>query len=181
MQTNVSFRRNCPTGLFPCALEYFPARAHHRQCATRNPRPGAIMSLFRLSSALALAACASAPSPKPSAVPESLRVPEGQALLLHTVAGGAQIYTCKPKAAEPASFEWALKAPEADLFDPSGAKIGRHYGGPTWESNDGSLVGGEVGHRAPVQGAIPLARLLAKSTHRAGGVARADYVPLLHT
>jgi Protein of unknown function (DUF3455) len=140
------------------------------------------MPLFRLSSVLALAAaCASTPSPKPSAVPESLRVPEGQALLLHTAARGAQIYTCKPKAAEPASFEWALKAPEADLFDQNGAKIGHHYGGPTWESNDGSLVVGEVVQRSAVQGAIPWLLLRAKSTGGSGVFTGVKYIQRVDT
>jgi undecaprenyl-diphosphatase len=38
---------------------------------------------------LMLAACASAPRPQPAAVPENLRVPEGE-LLLRAVARGAQ-------------------------------------------------------------------------------------------
>jgi len=48
-------------------------------------------------------------------------VPDGQALLLRAAARGAQIYTCKATTAEPAAFEWALKAPDAELFDQSGA------------------------------------------------------------
>ena len=64
------------------------------------------MSLFRLTIVLMLAACASTPRPQPAAVPENLRVPDGQPFLLRATARGAQIYTCKPKAAEPAEFEW---------------------------------------------------------------------------
>jgi hypothetical protein len=139
------------------------------------------MSLFRPALALAIAACASTPSAKPSAVPENLRVPEGLALVLHAAARGAQIYTCKPKAAEPASFEWALKAPEADLFDPSGAKIGRHYGGPTWENNDGSVVVGEVVQRSAVQGSIPWLLLRAKSTDGSGAFTGVKYIQRLDT
>src|SRR5215470_19278153 len=102
------------------------------------------MSLFKLASVLVLAACASAPAaPLPALVPENLRVPEGQSLLLRAAARGAQIYTCIPKTSEATAFEWALKAPDAELFDRKGAKIGRHYSGPTWESEDGSRVVGE--------------------------------------
>ena len=38
----------------------------------------------------------------------------------------------------------SLLAPEADLFDTSGKKIGRHYAGPHWESTDGSKIAGTV-------------------------------------
>jgi hypothetical protein len=139
------------------------------------------MSLLRLAIALTIAACASAPRPQPAAVPESLRVPDGQALLLRAAARGAQIYTCKVTTAEPAAFEWALKAPEAELFDQSGARIGRHYGGPTWESADGSRVVGEVMQRSAVQGAIPWLLLRAKSNEGAGVFAGVKYVQRVDT
>src|SRR5258705_9949827 len=80
------------------------------------------MSLLRLAIALVIAACASAQRPQPAAVPESLRVPDGQVLLLRAAARGAQIYTCKVTTAEPPAFEWALKAPDAELFDQGGAR-----------------------------------------------------------
>jgi uncharacterized protein DUF3455 len=131
--------------------------------------------------ALMLGACASAPVPQTAGLPENLRVPEGQQLLLHAAARGAQIYTCKTKASEPLAFEWILQAPEADLFDPSGAKIGRHYAGPTWESADGSRVEGEVIQRSPVQGAIPRLLLRAKSTAGSGLLASTQYVQRLDT
>jgi hypothetical protein len=131
---------------------------------------------------LALAACASAPAARPAAnVPENLRVPEGQPFLLRAVAKGAQIYTCKAKAAEPATFEWALKAPDAELFDEAGAKIGTHYAGPTWESADGSRVAGEVVQRFPMPGAVPWLLLRAKSNEGAGALAGVHYVQRVDT
>jgi len=130
---------------------------------------------------LLFAACSSTPRPQPTPVPDNLRVPEGQLLLLRTVARGAQIYTCQAKAAEPPAFEWVLKAPEADLFDPSGAKIGRHFAGPTWESVDGSRVVGEVIQRSPVPGAIPWLLLRAKSSEGSGTLAGARYIQRLDT
>ena len=139
------------------------------------------MSLFRLTIVLMLAACASTPRPQPAAVPENLRVPDGQPFLLRAMARGAQIYTCKPKAAEPAEFEWVLKAPDAELFDQSGAKIGRHYAGPTWESADGSRVVGEVMQRSPAQGAVPWLLLRAKSNEGAGALASVKYIQRVDT
>ena len=62
------------------------------------------MSVLRLSLVL-LVACASTPPTQPASLPENLRVPESQPLLLRAAARGAQIYTCKAKAAEPARAE----------------------------------------------------------------------------
>lgn len=131
--------------------------------------------------ALMLGGCASLPPPQKTGLPENLRVPEGQQLLLHAAARGAQIYVCKAKPAEPLAFAWVLQAPEAELFDPSGAKIGRHYAGPTWESADGSRVEGEVIQQSPVEGAIPALLLRAKSTEGSGLLASTQYVQRLDT
>lgn len=136
--------------------------------------PGVIVSL-------ALAACASAPRPQATALPENLKVPDGNTFLLRAAARGAQIYTCKPKAASPAPFAWVLKAPDAELFDQGGAKIGRHYGGPTWESNDGSRVVGEMIQASPVPGAVPWLLLRAKSHEGAGALANVTYVQRVDT
>jgi len=139
------------------------------------------MTLPRIAVPLLLAACASGSQPRPAAVPENLRVPDGQSVLLRMAARGAQVYTCKARTAEPATYEWVLKAPDAELFDQHGAKVGRHYAGPTWESADGSRVVGEVVERSPVQGAIPLLLLRAKSNEGAGALASVKYIQRLDT
>ena len=69
-------------------------------------------------------------------VPESLRTPATEVLSRETKASGVQIYECSASKDEPARIEWTFKAPEADLFDRAGNKIGKHHAGPTWESND---------------------------------------------
>lgn len=106
-----------------------------------------------------------------STVPEKLQVSAGESLLLKAQAKGVQIYQCKAKAENPKRWEWSLKAPKADLFDDKGEKIGKHYGGPTWEANDGSKVVGEVKERAnsPEKDAIPWLLLTAKS-HEGKGI-----------
>ena len=98
-------------------------------------------------------------------VPENLRVPATQRLALEAEASGVQIYDCKPATDDPARFEWAFRAPEAELFDISGKRIGKHYGGPTWESYDGSKVVGEVKAKSdgPDANAIPWLLMTAKS------------------
>ena len=87
---------------------------------------------------------------------------------------------------DPGRFEWTLKAPEADLFDRAGRKIGTHYAGPTWESGDGSKVVGEVKGRdnGPDPSAIPWLLLAAKSNSGSGVLVQlsqyqAPHVPIV--
>ena len=103
-------------------------------------------------------------------VPEALRVPATQELSLELQATGVQVYECKSSKDDPTRFDWILKAPEAVLLDSAGKKIGRHYTGPTWESDDGSKVFGEVKAKdsGPDPNAIPWLLLTAKSTSGKG-------------
>src|SRR5258706_14096449 len=116
-------------------------------------------------------------------VPDALKVPESQTLSPRTHATGVQIYECKADQDDPTKFEWSLKGPEADLFDHSGRKIGKHYAGPTWESNDGSKVVGEVKARddGPSASAIPWLLLSAKSTSGSGAFSRTQAIQRLYT
>lgn len=116
-------------------------------------------------------------------VPEVLKVPATQVLSLETQAVGVQIYECKVSKDDPTRFEWVFKAPEAELFDSAGKKIGRHYAGPTWESNDGSKVVGEVRARdnGPDPNAISWLLLSAKSTSGSGVFSKAQSIQRLHT
>ena len=103
-------------------------------------------------------------------VPENLKVPATQALAVVVQASGAQIYECNASKTDPARYEWVFKAPEAELFDNAGKKIGKHYAGPTWESDDGSKVVGEVKARddGPDVNAIPW--LLLSATTEGNGI-----------
>ena len=116
-------------------------------------------------------------------VPEALKVPANQVLSLETQAAGVQIYECKASKDDPTRFEWAFKAPEAELFDSTGKKIGRHYAGPTWESNDGSKVVGEVKAKdnGPDPNAIPWLLLSAKSTSGNGVLSQTQSIQRLQT
>ncbi len=70
-------------------------------------------------------------------------------------ATGFQIYVCRADAnGKPA---WTLKAPDAELFDEQGKLIGKHFGGPTWQLNDGSQLTGKMAAKvdAPDLQAIP--------------------------
>jgi hypothetical protein len=116
-------------------------------------------------------------------VPENLRAPQTQWLIIESRATGVQIYECSPAKADPAKYEWAFKGPEAELFDTKGTRIGKHYGGPTWESNDGSKVVGEVKARSDSTdaNAIPWLLLGAKSTSGSGMFSRTQNIQRLET
>jgi hypothetical protein len=116
-------------------------------------------------------------------VPENLRIPASEVLSLETEASGVQIYECNASKDVPTRFEWIFKAPEADLFDRAGNKIGKHYAGPTWESNDGSKVVAEVKARdnGPDPGAIPWLLLSAKSTSGKGVFSQINSIQRVHT
>jgi hypothetical protein len=103
-------------------------------------------------------------------VPAEIAAPSTQKLHLVAAATGTQIYRCDLKAGTTGTYEWTLQAPEAILRDPDGKYVGKHYAGPTWESEDGSKVVGAVDARrdAPVRSAIPWLRLKASSTSGAG-------------
>ncbi len=120
---------------------------------------------------------------QPPVVPNNLRVPNGQMVLLKAVGQGVQIYACSAKAGDPAQFEWVFRAPEADLMGDKGERIGRHYGGPTWEANDGSKVVGEVQQRAdaPRPGAVPWLLLKTKSNQGDGTFKGVTYIQRVDT
>jgi hypothetical protein len=120
---------------------------------------------------------------KGTAVPDKLAPPKGQVVLLKVKAAGVQIYECRAKADQPGQFEWILKAPEADLFDEAGKKVGKHFAGPTWEANDGSKLTAKLVEKAPAPKGSDIPWLLLKATaHKGRGVlSRAEYVQRVDT
>ena len=106
----------------------------------------------------------------PAAVPAALEVPADQSLALTLTAKGVQIYECRPSPTGPAQFEWVFKAPEADLFDAQGHKVGRHFAGPTWELTDGGKVVGKVEAKADAPDGRGVPWLLLEATEASGTV-----------
>src|SRR5258708_20178430 len=96
----------------------------------KNPYAGPMAGA---SLAAILAGCAASSVATDPVVPDNLKVPAGQTLSLVSRATGVQIYECSVAKTDPAKFEWAFKAPEADLFDLSGTQIAKHYPAPTRE------------------------------------------------
>ncbi|AVH62278.1 hypothetical protein CDG77_17425 [Nostoc sp. 'Peltigera membranacea cyanobiont' 213] len=107
------------------------------------------------------------------AIPDSIKVPNGEQLLLKASAKGSQIYICKLKSESPEQYEWTLKAPDAVLLNEQGQDLGKHYAGPTWEAKDGSKVVGKLKSKAdaPQEDAIPWLLLEAQS-HQGNGIFR---------
>ena len=88
---------------------------------------------------------------------------------------GAQVYECTHVAA---AYAWQLKGPDAKLIDSQGRVAGRHFAGPSWQAQDGSIVVGApvaVGE-APRQGDVPWLVLTAKSHSGSGLFGAVSYV-----
>ncbi|MEJ5991820.1 DUF3455 domain-containing protein [Ramlibacter sp. PS3R-8] len=115
----------------------------------------------------ALAAVRVAPSPATAAVPAAI-APRSGALVESIAARGTQVYECRADAAAPGGAKWVFVAPEATLFDRSGATVGVHYAGPHWEAVDGSKVLGAVDARADAPQADAIPWLLLSARHAGG-------------
>jgi hypothetical protein len=105
--------------------------------------------------------CTSAQNPP--AIPENLKPPINETLIQKARADGDQIYTCDGSA-------WVFTRPDAKLFAESGAQIGSHFAGPTWEWSDGSRVTGKpLANATPDSDSIPWL-LLTAMDHQGDGV-----------
>src|SRR2546421_3636953 len=133
---------------------------------------------------LLVAACASPHPPTPTVkVPDTLKPGTNESLAMTVPAKGVQIYECRARRDSGGGYEWAFVAPEADLFDARGNRIGRHYAGPHWESTDGSKILGTLKERAdaPVADAIPWLLLAAKSVGPEGSFSKVTSVQRVNT
>ena len=117
---------------------------------------------------------------------ESYQLPEAVAAIgLRVVATlhaeGAQIYECV--ADKSGALSWAFREPVATLIDETGQTIGRHYRGPHWELNDGSLLNAKAAGNAPGASAadIPLLKLAATALSPKGQLANVTVVQRLLT
>jgi hypothetical protein len=109
-------------------------------------------------------------------VPNNLKPGGNESLALVVPAKGVQIYECR-------DGKWAFVAPDAELFDRSGKKIGRHYAGPHWEAADGSNIVGAVKQRAdaPAGGNIPWLLLGTKSVGGDGAFSKVTSIQRVAT
>lgn len=99
-------------------------------------------------------------------VPDKIKAPAGEQVVLLAHASGSQIYVCQ--AGADGKFGWTLKAPDAELHDQQGAVIGRHFAGPSWKHNDGSEVTGKAVARIDSPDADSIPWLLVTASGHAG-------------
>lgn len=96
-------------------------------------------------------------------------------------ATGFQIYVCRTDLEGKSA--WTLKAPEAELFDEQGKVIGKHFGGPTWQLNDGSQITGKMAAKvdAPDATAIPWLLVTVTSNSGNGALGRVTSIQRVNT
>ena len=134
--------------------------------------------------ALFAAGCASALASRSTAqVPDKLKPGANESLVMIAHAKGVQIYECRASKDQTGNYEWAFVAPEADLFEADGNRIGRHYAGPHWESTDGSKLLGALKERAeaPAADAIPWLLLTTKSDGPEGSFSKVTSIQRVST
>ena len=113
-----------------------------------------------LVAAVVLAPAALAGPPAPD-VPGDIAVPAGHKPFLVGHATGVQIYPCQITAS---GYAWGGSTPRAPLVDDNGKPIAEHFGGPSWQATDGSLVVGRRDAGVTVDPtAIPWLRLTIAS------------------
>jgi hypothetical protein len=146
----------------------------------RNDIRGLVFAAILIGGNAALSLSVAAQQNSPQAPPQ-LQPPADEQVLLQVHAKGDQVYACKGDAAQ---FAWALKAPDAQLFDKDGKAFGKHFAGPSWEANDGSRVTGKAVANAASPDADSIPWLLVSIVAHSGSdgvLARATTIQRLNT
>jgi hypothetical protein len=123
----------------------------------------------------------SQPATEHGRIPDALKVPAGNVLLLQAYGRGVQKYACPVSATSKA-------VPHAILLTGHGKEgdlVAIHFGGPTWEALDGSSVVGDAQNakhfKAPDPDGVDWLLLPAHSTAGNGLFSRVTYIQRLHT
>lgn len=115
-------------------------------------------------------------------LPEQVRVPDAHVQKAWTVGIGEVTYACREKADQPGSYAWTFVVPAATLYDDGKKEVGKYYGGPTWESKDGSKVTGKQVAVAPNSaGNLPLQLVKANPATGDGAMTGVSYIQRLNT
>lgn len=123
------------------------------------------------------------PVTEPQNIPDNLKVPDGNVLLLRAYGKGVQKYACPVSADSKATPHAILLKDDRD----EGDLVAIHFGGPTWEALDGSSVVGDTtpgvlqSAPAPDPEGVPWLRLTAKSHAGNGLLSRVTYIQRLYT
>jgi Protein of unknown function (DUF3455) len=130
---------------------------------------------------LGLTALARAQAVDRPEVPEPIKAPAGEQVVLRAHASGAQVYVCgRSSDGKP---QWTLKAPQAELWDEKRVLIGHHSAGPSWRHNDGSEVTGKAVARveSPDTDSIPWLLVVATGHGGNGVFARVTSIQRINT
>ncbi len=131
-----------------------------------------------------VAACACARPPRSMVeVPNQLKPGANESIAMIVPAKGVQIYECRVRKDQVGGYEWAFVAPEADLFDARGIRIGRHYAGPHWESRDRSKIRGTMKEvfEGPVGNAFLWLLLAVRSVGPEGSFSKVTSIQRVNT
>jgi hypothetical protein len=135
--------------------------------------------------AAALLCCsfaATAASMAPPDVPQAVAVPNGHSPAMTLKGVGQLTYECRVKAGADSAHEWVFVAPDAVLQDTNGKRVGKYYGGPTWEHNEGGKITGKQLAVAPgTPGAIPLQLVQAAPATGSGPFNGVTYIQRVNT
>jgi Protein of unknown function (DUF3455) len=148
-----------------------------------------LISASLAAAAFGLSACAVAQMAPPAtmfkqdALPDAVKVPAGNKVVLETVGVGEITYECRDKKDAAGQFEWVFVGPAAVLNDRAGKVIGSYYGPPaTWQSSDGSNVTATQLAVSPAgAGNIPLQLVKANPASGAGAMMGVTYIQRVAT
>ncbi len=117
---------------------------------------------------------------EPRHIPDVLKVPSGNVLLLRAYGKGVQIYTCPDTThATPHAILLESDRDEGDL-------VAIHFAGPSWQATkDGSIVVGDAANAkhvvAPDPDSVDWLLLPTKSTTGNGLFSKVTFIQRLHT
>jgi Protein of unknown function (DUF3455) len=153
----------------------FPVTPH------RTDRVTMMIQLSQTVALMGLTALLGAHAVSRPEVPDAIKAPSAEAVVLLAHASGVQIYACRESA--DGRTGWVLEAPEAQLRNEAGAVIGRHYAGPAWKHEDGSEVSGKAAAHVDSPDANSIPWLLVAATGHAGDgiLARVTSIQRIHT
>lgn len=118
----------------------------------------------------------------PSDVPRAVAVPNGHNPAMSLKGVGHLTYECRAKADAAGAHDWVFVAPDATLQDTNGKAVGKYYGGPTWEHNEGGKITGKQLAVAPgAPGAIPLQLVQAAPATGSGPFDGVTYIQRVNT
>jgi hypothetical protein len=116
-------------------------------------------------------------------LPDAVKVPNGQSVVMETMAAGDITYQCRVKKDMANQFEWVFVGPRAGLKDRKDNAVGTYYGPPaTWESIDGSKVtGAQVAVAPNGEGNIPNQLVKANPAMGNGAMQGVTYIQRVAT